>query len=429
MRKILLSILCFYCLQLQAQSLFLPDTSPESAGFSDEKLKDIDNYFNELLTKDQLAGISAIIARDNKIIYNKQFGLSDRDQKTAIMPNTIFRIKSMSKPITSVAAMILIEEGKMALEDDISMYLPEYKNLQMAIPNKVVQGEIPPFDLIPCNEPIRVKHLLTHTSGLIYAMVAPNYLKTTWETGEYQNFENIAAQSKAIAKLPLIAFPGKVWVYSISTDILGRLVEAVSQKPYDVFLKERIFDPLDMNDTGFNVEDADLNRLATLYIPNAGGTLDKVTNVKQIGEGLFPDYSFYQGGKRTMFTGGEGMVSTMEDYLKFCTMLLNGGVLGDNRILKPETVALMTKDHVGELNNALVQGYGFGLGFAVHLNPEKSKYRSSIGEYYWGGAFSTSFWIDPKQQLIGLMMTQVTPYNYLSLGRKYKEMVYDALKK
>lgn len=390
----------------------------------------VDAYLDNLLQKEQLVGVSALVYQQGKVIYNRQAGYADRETQAPITEKTLFRIKSMSKPITSVATMILKQEGKLSLDDPVHQYIPAFGNSQIAISVFDSTSQKQVLRTVPVNRPMTIRDLLTHRSGLIYGWLYNTPLAELWRATDDQEFDNIAEMSIALGNLPLAAQPGSLWLYGRSTDVLGYVLEVAAGMPLDQLLKTKIFDPLQMTDTDFSVSDQDLDRLADVYFPDATGKLQKLVSHKQYAYPNHPSHSLYLGGKRTMLTGGEGLVSTIGDYLKFCQMLLQGGELNGIRLLTPASLSEMLTNETGELSHvANLRGYGFGLGFAIHLDPSLSQMNSSPGEYFWSGALNTTFWIDPSQQVIGIFMTQVDPFGYLGITRQVKQKVYEALGK
>jgi CubicO group peptidase (beta-lactamase class C family) len=429
MRKLLIVFILALLAHYQAftQNLCLPEASPSLVGIDEQRLGNIDKYLEDLTNQKKIQGAVLLLARKGKVFHFKSLGQADWEKKLAMDKNAIFRIKSMSKPITSVAAMILIEEGKMRLDEPISKYLPEFKNSKVAI-NKVDSiTKKTSIRTIQAEKEISVRDLMTHTSGIIYGWLYPGTLGDIWKAKDNLEFTNIANLSKSLATLPLAFQPGGQWMYGRSTDILGRLIEVVSGLSFDKFLKERIFDPLGMEDTYFELPAEKTERLVPLYIPDAEGKLIKAKSHNDLITKGLPPSALYMGGKRTLFTGGEGLVSTAADYLRFCTMMMNNGQLDGKRILSRKSIELMLQPHVTNIQSPNLAGYDFGLGFAVHTNPAKSLALGTKGEYYWGGAFNTSFWIDPKEEFIGIIMLQIDPYNYLNILKQFKNLAYQSL--
>jgi CubicO group peptidase (beta-lactamase class C family) len=362
-------------------------------------------------------------------------GLADVERNVAVKDDTIFRIYSMSKPITSVAFMMLVEECKVALDEPVAKYIPEWRNLAVYVggmPTIGAQPGGPPrFITKPTARPMQIVDLLRHTSGLTYGFQNRTNVDAAYRTLKVGNVEvagTLQSMIESVATLPLEFSPGEAWNYSISTDVLGYLVGKISGKPFEQFLKERIFDPLGMVDTAFYVPADKAHRFAACY--SADGKGGKVLQDD-------PANSAYLKPP-TFVSGGGGLVSTTADYLKFCRMLLGRGALGNARLLSPKTLALMTSNHLPggktlpELSRSLFSeatydGVGFGLGFAVTMDPAKTMIPGSAGEFWWGGAATTSFWVDPAEDLAVVFMTQNLPSAAYPARRELRTLVYSAL--
>jgi CubicO group peptidase (beta-lactamase class C family) len=335
--------------------------------------------------------------------------------------DAIFRIYSMTKAVTGVATMILYEEGRFFLNDPVSKYLHELGGMKVAVEKTDATGKRVLSHTVPAEREITIRDLLRHTSGLNYAGPRdekgdPMFAKV----GVMRPDITIEEAVKRVGKVPLVHQPGTTWDYSISQDVLGRLIEVLSGKTLDKFFEERIFKPLGMVDSGFYVPQEKWDRLTTLYTPNPDKTIKRHAGP--------PQESFKKPA--TMLMGGAGLVSTAMDYARFCQMLLNGGELDGARILSRKTVELMSVDHLGNLpraGNLLPPGNGFGLTFSVNLGPGKNGNIGSEGEYNWGGAAGTRFWIDPKEQMIGVFMIQILPHTDLIYGAQFKQLAYQAI--
>ncbi|MGD0299446.1 MAG: serine hydrolase domain-containing protein [Bryobacteraceae bacterium] len=392
----------------------LPISAPEQLGFSRERLQRINNLMQEHVAAGDMAGASGLLARNGKIVYRENWGEMKAD--------SIVRMYSMTKAVTGVAAMILYEEGKFSLSDPVSKYMPEFSNMRVAHESKDAEGKRI-YSTTPAEHPIQVRDLFRHTTGFDYAGPIDEtgeiaYKKLGMAGGAPMASFDLAEAVRRLATAPLHEEPGTKWRYGYSIDILGRLVEVCSGKTLDQFFEERIFRPLGMKDTAFFVPEEKWSRLATLY------TLKKSGGVKRF-EG--PPQDRYKT-KPSLLLGGAGLVSTMDDYTRFVMMLLNEGQLDGVRILGRKTVELMRADHLGNLNRgALTEGYGFGLTFAVNQGPGKSATVGSEGEYYWGGAAGTSFWIDPKEHMIGVFLIQILPSEDVTARAQFKRMAYQAL--
>jgi CubicO group peptidase (beta-lactamase class C family) len=322
----------------------------------------------------------------------------------------------MTKPVTSVAVMMLYEEGRFFLDEPVGRYLPELANLPVAV---LVDATRP--DSIPterASRPMTIRDLLRHTSGLTYGVFSNTAVDQAYREGGVAGAETLADMVAALGEIPLMFQPGTRWNYSVSTDVLGRLVEVVSGQSFDVFLRERIFEPLDMDDTGFHVPPANHGRLSRIYGHDGTGAQRTLALGDTIG--------FTR--PVTNFSGGGGLVSTAQDYARFAQMLLNGGELDGARILSPTTIDLMTTDHLHDDGASfLADGWGFGLGFTVKNQPALDGLPDSVGTYYWFGVAGTSFWIDPEQDLIGIFMVQINPNRDVNFRDQFKRLVYQAV--
>jgi CubicO group peptidase (beta-lactamase class C family) len=396
----------------RAESLGL--AKPEEVGFSRERLDRIVTTLNEDVAKGTIPGATLLILRNGKIALYESVGWLDPATKAPLPKDAIFRIYSMSKPITSVAAMILVEQGKLLLADPVQKYIPAFKEMKVAVQKP--DGQV---ELVPAARPITVQDLMRHTSGLTYGFMGVTPVAKMYTEANLAGSEDgtNASFADAIAKMPLAVQPGSSWNYSHSTDVLGRVVEVASGKSLYQFEKENILDPLGMTDTAFSVSPSKQNLIA-----EALPTDNKVVGTLPLSNPRRP---------ATWEAGGQGMVSTAMDYAKFAQMLQNGGVLDGHRILGPATVAYMTSDHLGQIPpgpTAYLPGpaNGFGLGFAVRRQQGVGASDGSAGDYYWGGAAGTAFWNDPKQHLTVVFMVQAP-----SQGGRYsallRNMIYAAL--
>jgi len=407
----------------------LPTTVPEDIGMSFERLLRIDDLMQGAVDQREISGTVVLIGRHGKIGYFKNFGTMDEGMKP-MATDSIFRIASMTKPVTSVAVMMLWEDGHFLLDDPISKYLPEFKNPMVLIPEESDRAE---YHLVPAKREITIRHLLSHTAGITYAFWGRKHLTGLYRDAEVPNGlmktkGTIADGVRTLASMPLMNHPGEAWEYGLNTDVLGRLVEVVSGMPLDQFFEERIFRPLHMVDTYFFLPTDKVARLAAVYTPNKEGGLRKLPGgTIEIGTTIFTiDYPYE--GPKTYFSGGGGLVSTASDYARFLQMLLNRGELEGVRLLGPRTVDLMTRNHTGDFDIYLRDdGYGFGLGFAVLVDPDKAGRIESKCEYNWGGFFYTRFWVDPKEKLIAIMMAQLRPYSHVDIDKKLRVLTYQAI--
>ncbi len=397
-------------------------THPEEAGLSRERLGRIGTYLKTEIAANRLPGAVVLIQRKGKLAYFESFGVRDPATKAPMTANSIFRIYSMSKPITTVAAMMLVEEGKLSLDEQLGKYIPAFANVKVGVEKKGDDGK-PVLDLVAPTRPIIIQDLMRHTSGITYGFFGEGLVKKMYVdahvfAGDFDNAEF----AERIAKLPLAYQPGSTWDYSHSTDILGRVVEVVSGKSLYQFEKERILDPLGMKDTSFYVTDKAKQALVAEPFPN-----DRhIGNDADMGDPRVP---------QKWESGGGGMVSTVTDYARFTQMLLNGGALDGKRYLSPKTIAFMSANHIGPAANIVPgpyylpgPGFGFGLGFAVRTEAGVSPMPGSVGEINWSGAGGTSFWIDPKEDMYVVVMAQ-TIAQRTRLRVALKNMVYGAFEK
>lgn len=383
-----------------------------------ERVSRIDAVLRKYVDAGKIAGVLGMVAHRGEIAYLRSYGMRDIQSKRPMAPDTIFRIYSMSKPITSVAVLMLYEEGHFHLTDPVSRFIPAFREM-------VILEEATPegMKLAKAQTDITIWHLLTHTAGLSYGFDAEDpldklYQDRFWAHVRTHPESTLAENIELLATLPLAHEPGTAWRYSTATDVLGYLVQVVSGRPFDVFLKERIFEPLGMTDTDFYVPPEKLSRFATNYGPSEDGAL------KPIEDPVLSRFTH-----PTKFpSGGGGLVSTAPDYMNFCQMLLNMGELDGNRLLGRKTVELMTQDHLGPgLSLPNDPGLGFGLGVSVVTDLAKTRALGSVGTYGWGGAANTHFWIDPQEELIGLLMLQFMPSGTYPIVPDFRVAVYQAL--
>jgi CubicO group peptidase (beta-lactamase class C family) len=408
---IILCIAC--CFVAQAVSGGLPSAAPAEVGLADERLARISKAMEADVAAGNIPGALGMVIRNGKVAYLETRGMADREAGKPMKEDTIFRIYSMSKPITSVAVMMLFEEARLRIKDPVSKYIPELGGMKVYAgrPNGTHRLEDTKRDMT-------VQDLLRHTAGLTYGFFAKSAVDTQYAEAGILREKDLAAFVQDLSKIPLKHQPGTRFEYSVATDVLGRLVEVVSGKPLDEFLQDRILGPLNMVDTGFHVPAAKLDRFAQMYTPVEEGGIEPAD----------PSSSQRFVKKSNFFSGGGGLVSTAADYARFCQMMLNGGQLDGVRLLSRKTVDLMRIDHLGDIaSNRDTSGYGFGLGFAVATDLAKSGQAASLGEYRWGGAAGTRFWIDPKEQLIGIYMVQILPHNGLEYGNTFKQLTYQSI--
>jgi len=393
----------------------LSTASPEEIGLSSERLERIGAVMQKYVDENQLAGAVIMVARHGKAAYLETFGMMDIEAKKPMRIDTIFRLASMSKAITSTAVMMLYEEGHFLLSDPISKYIPEFKNAQVIVPNSPGDVSSRSYSLVPAHREITIRHLLNHTSGLTYQWnqyLGEMYFNAGITHGLIQDESTIGEKVKILAGLPLLHHPGEAFEYGLSVDVLGYLVEVVSGMTLDEFFQNRIFKPLGMKDTFFFIPEGKLSRLATVYRPDQEDGISRLPETP-VGDAPFVySASYPYRGPRSYFSGGGGLCSTISDYVRFCQMMLNGGELDGIRLLSRKTVELMTTNSIGDLyiDNRFL-GDKFGLGFGIRTERGQYDELESIGTYMWGGFWNTFFWIDPREELICIIMSQLYPNN------------------
>lgn len=420
-RRIIPVLLGVLILNVCALAQELTPAKPESVGLSPERLERIAATVQHDIDDKRIAGAVTLVVRHGHVAWLKSQGMMDREAAKPMQADALFRICSMTKPITSVAVMMLYEEGRFLLDDPISKYLPEFKNPKVLV--KPPTGM--PYS-IPATKEITIRDLLRHTSGLTYNWnddLGPLYEKAGIASGLLQYDGTIADNVKKLATVPLLFNPGDRFEYGLSLDVLGRLVEVVSGKPLDEFFRTRIFEPLGMKDTYFYPPDNKLDRLATAYTyyPDKGLNRFPDTPIKEGNFSYSADYP--SRGPKKLFSGGAGLVSTAMDYARFCQMMLDGGKLSNTRLLSRKTVELMTHDQLGKIG----PDQGFGLGFGVEGVKSPLAELGSPGEYNWGGFFYTGFTIDPKEQMIVIFMAQLHPTGDLTLDHEVNVLAYQAI--
>jgi len=410
--------------------------SPESAGMSKAGLDRAEAHLkSRYIDAGRFPGTQLLVYRRGKVVHSAVQGFADVERKVPVKDDTIFRIYSMTKPLTTVAFMMLVEEGRVALDEPVVKYIPEWKNLGV-----FVAGVAPNFLTRPLSRPMLIIDLLRHTSGLTYGFQQRSNVDAAYreaKIGEVEKAGTLDSMIADLAKIPLEFSPGEAWNYSVATDVIGYLVGKISGMPFEQFLKARILDPLGMNDTGFHVPADKAHRLAACYSADQGGMTFHAAERKGMTLQDDPKTSSFLSPP-SLISGGGGLCSTAADYLTFCRALINGGEVGGVRLIGPKTLQLMTSNHLpggvdlpaisrSLFSEAAYHGIGFGLGFSVTMDPAKTLIPGSRGEYAWGGAATTSFWIDPAEELIAIFMTQVLPSSAYPLRRELRTLIYSAI--
>lgn len=397
---------------------------PKDLGLCPERLERVDGWMRRLVDDGRLAGLSVSVMRRGQLAFARAHGLADLKRGTPFRLDTVARIYSMTKPLTSVAVMQLYEEGRFQLDDPVARFLPEFSAMRVA-----TGGNRAKLESEPARRMITIRDLLTHTAGLTYGFMEATLVDALYreQGADYLRTDaTLAEVTRIVAGLPLLAHPGAAWNYSVATDVLGRLVEVVSGRDFADYLRERVIRPLGLHDTDFHVRPENRDRFAACYV------YDRERRLTQ-----------YDDARETVFaeppaiaSGGGGLVSTASDYLRFCRLVLNGGVLDGVRLLGRKTVALMTTNHLrGDLAamgtprfaETSYDGIGFGLGFSVMLDPARAQILGSPGECAWGGLASTAFWIDPSEDMAVVLLTQLIPSSALPIRKELRVMTYAAL--
>jgi CubicO group peptidase (beta-lactamase class C family) len=395
----------------------LPKARPEVVGLSAARLARIGEVMQRYVDEGKLGGAVALVARGGKVAYLEAFGKIDPRTGAAMPTDAIFRIASQTKALTSVAVMILFEEGKLLLGDPVSKYIPEFERTTVAVPDTAKKG--PGYKIVPAKRQITVRDLLTHSAGISYG---DGPAKALYQAAGIQGWfladraEPVGDVIKKLAKLPFDAQPGEKWVYGYNTDILGYLVEIVSGMSLADFIKTRITDPLAMSDTSFFLPEEKAGRLTAVYGIGKDGKAGLVDDPKE---------NAYLKGPRMCFGGGAGLLSTAEDYARFLLMLQSGGEWGGVHILSPKSVELMTVDHLAGVYDT--PGQGFGLGFEVTKELGKNGDPGSVGAFGWGGAYHTTYWVDPAEKLVAVFMTQLMPATGSDAHGKFNALVYQSI--
>jgi CubicO group peptidase (beta-lactamase class C family) len=399
-----------------------PSLAPSAVGVSAQRLQRLHEGMKGFIDRNEAAGIVTLIMRDGRLVDIHATGFQDKESKTPMRTNTMFRIASMTKPITSVAVMMLYEEGKLFLTDPVSKFIPAFKGQQV-----LEQGADKP---VPARRQTNIRDLLTHRSGITYGFfnggpVGDSYRKNGVTDGLTTTTMTLAEAIDKLAAEPLVAHPGTAFNYSLSTDVLGRVVEVASGQRFEVFLRERIFKPLKMTDTDFVVPEAKWSRMATVYSPDGSSGIRPMKDPESFANTHMSPVAYYKS--KTYFSGGAGLVSTAADYARFGQMLLNGGTLDGAQILSPKTIELMTVNHTPDLATIPIAGagYGWGLGFRVLTDLAATQTLGSVGNYGWSGIYGTTFWVDPKEKLVAIMLVQRYPGS--TVAGAFQPLVYQAL--
>jgi len=426
-KKALIALVVALCGALPVMGQALPKTKrAEDEGFSPERLERITKFFQGEVDRKAIPGATVLISRDGKVVYERVFGFQDREKNLPMKTDTIFRIASMTKPITSVAVMMLAEEGKIDLLAPVANYLPEFKDVKVGVEKPDASTGKQTLILEAPQRPLTVQDLLRHTSGIVYGPFGTSLVHQMYsEANLFDRGQTLAEFVTKLSKLPLAHQPGTVWEYGMNTDMLGRIVEVVSGMPFDQFVAERITKPLGMKDTAFYMTPEQAPRLAELQIDPATGKRPPASAAED-----------FTKEEVKWFSGGGGLVSTAPDYARFCQMMLNGGELNGVRLLSPATIRLMDSDQLppGMPRSSLLGveprrevGLSFGLGFAVRTDAGLNPLPGSVGDYFWAGIYGTYFWIDPQTKLFAILMVQVPFEQSLPYQRAMRELVYSAM--
>ncbi len=416
---------------------------PESIGLSSSRLERVNVWLREQIDSQRLAGASVLIGHQGHIAHFRAAGFADLDTGAAFSRNTLARIYSMTKPITTVAAMMLYEQGHFHFDDPVSRYLPAFENMRVCIG---LDGDIGATE--PVRSPMTVRHLMTHTSGLTYGFMRNNVVDAQYCSDKIDfssRTVTLAELVNRLATVPLLCQPGCEWNYSVSTDVLGRLIEVWSGQTFDEYLRQSILLPLGMQDTGFHVDANNHDRFASLYAPLSGGDLSDVGKATVSDPGERGGLKLMEPAATSPFleptslcSAGGGLTSSIDDYARFCQMLLNGGELDEVRLLGRKTVEYMRQNQLPDnkdmsamgqpvWSETSYEGIGFGLGFAVVTDPVKAQIITSPGEHHWGGAASTFFWLDPAEDLFVVFFAQLMPSSTYPIRRELRALVYQAL--
>ena len=401
---------------LSAQGLLR--AAPEDVGLSSERLARLTAALQDHVDEGRLPGAVALVARRGRIAYLEAVGYRDKESNAPLTTDAIFRIASQTKALASVGVMLLQEEGKLLITDPVGKYLPEFMETTVAQPN-----DAGGYDVVPSKRPITIRDLLTHTAGISYGSgPASGQWDAAGITGWYfaDRDETVGDVMARLAALPLDAQPGEAWVYGYNTDILGAMIEKISGRTLGEFLRQRLLGPLGLDDTHFFLPEAKVDRLATVYSSTADGGIERAPDPgHMVGQGAYVD------GPRKSFSAGAGLLSTAADYATFLQMMLNGGTFAGQRVLSRKTVESMTVDHLGDV--PFRPGQGFGLGFSVVEDPAALGLPASVGEYGWGGAYHSTYWVDPAEELVVVYLTQLIPARGIDDHGQLRALVHQAI--
>ena len=418
--RVLILHACLLAILAACQPAIVQDLvsgAPEAVAVSTDRLERLDDAMEQYVEEKRLAGSVVLVARESQVVYHKAFGMRDIESGAAMQTDAMFRIASQSKAIVSAGVMALQEQGKLLIGDPLAKYLPEFGETTVAV--KDDQGG---YSVVPGSRAINLRDLLTHTAGISYGS---GPAKDRWAEAGIQGWyfadraEPVGETIARMAALPFDAQPGERWVYGFNTDILGAVVEKASGQPLDMFLRETILEPLGMNDTHFFVPEGKTDRLAAVYSSAENGIERAPDPGRMIGQG------HYLTGPRASFSGGAGLVSTAHDYARFLQMMLNGGTLDGRRVLSRKSVELMIADHLHGIE--FRPGQGFGLGFYVIKEVGARGSPGSVGEFGWGGAYHSTYWVDPAEDLVVVYLTQLIPARGIDDHAKLRALVYQAL--
>lgn len=420
--KLLLSFCATVSIAFSVNAQVIQTSAVKNTTLDYIRLSRIDTLLNDYIKKDWIKGAVTIVVKDNQLVQYKGYGYADAETKKPMLNNTIFRIMSQTKAVASVGAMMLYEEGKFLLDQPIADFIPEFRR------PKVIASYNPKdttYTTVPARREITFRDLLTHTSGLGYAAIGTDtmnaiYAKAKIPSGLGHFDVSLLESMKELAKQPLAFQPGERWMYGLNVDLLGCLIEVISGMSLEDFLKKKLFDPLGMKDTYFNLPKEKFGRLATVYTENPPGTIIKWSHSFR---NIDPDYPMMP---HRFFSGGAGLSSTAFDYAIFLQMLLNGGIYNGKRILSPRTIELMTQNQIGSLSLGKDK---FGLGFQVTTPEGAATGSKSKGTFAWGGYYGTTYWADPEKKMVCLLMIQHTPNSHGDLSKKFENLVYSALTK